>query len=280
MPTRLASHFAFLLALLLAAASAQAAAPEIIAHRGASHDAPENTLAAIKLAWEQNADAVEFDVYLSKDGQIVLMHDATTKRTAGVDRKVVDQTLAELQQLDVGSWKDKRFAGERIATLAEALAAIPAGKRAFIEVKCGPEIVPELKRVISAAALKPTELKPEQMAVISFNADVIAGVKAALPDTQAYWLVDPKPDKQPVWTADTLLAKAQQIKADGLNLSAQPIVTAEFIARMKTAKLPVYVWTINDAEVATRMVSAGALGITTDRPEWLREQLNNAQLKK
>jgi glycerophosphoryl diester phosphodiesterase len=203
------------------------------------------------------------------------MHDATTKRTAGVDKKVVDQTLAELQQLDVGSWKDKRFAGERIATLAEALAAIPAGKRAFIEVKCGPEIVPELKRVISAA-----KLKSEQMAVISFNAEVIAGTKAALPDTKAYWLVDPKPNKEPVWTADKLLAKAQQIKADGLNLSAQPIVTAEFIARMKSEKLPVYVWTINDAEVAKQMQSAGVLGITTDRPQWLREQLTSEQLKK
>ena len=111
------------------------------------------------------------------------------------------------------------------------------------------------------------------MAVISFNAEVIASTKAALPDTQAYWLVDPKPNKEPVWTADTLLAKAQQIKADGLNLSAQPIVTAEFIARMKTEQLPVYVWTINDVEVAKRMVSAGVLGITTDRPQWLREQL-------
>jgi glycerophosphoryl diester phosphodiesterase len=254
--------------LFLAAATAGAATPEIIAHRGASHDAPENTIAAIMLAWEQQADAVEFDVYLSKDGQIVLMHDATTKRTAGVDRKVVDQTLAELRKLDVGGWKDRRFAGERIATLAEALDRIPSGKRALIEVKCGPEIVPELKRVIDAAALK-----PEQTAVISFDAEVIAGTKAALPKLQAYWLCDPKPDKDPVWTADALRAKAKRIHSDGLNLSVQPIVTAEFIADMKAEKLPVYVWTVDSAEVAKTMIAAGVVGITTNRPAWLREQL-------
>ena len=78
----------FLAAILFCVATlASAATPEIIAHRGASYDAPENTIAAIRHAWKQQADAVEFDVYLSKDAQIVLMHDKTTLRTAGVDRE-------------------------------------------------------------------------------------------------------------------------------------------------------------------------------------------------
>ena len=152
---------------------------EIVAHRGASFDAPENTVAAIKLAWEQKADAAEFDVFLSKDGKIVVIHDANTKRICGVDRKVVDQTLEELRKLDVGKWKDAKFAGEKMPTLEEMLATVPAGKRVFIEVKCGPEIVPELDRV-----LKASELKPEQTPVISFNADVVAAVKKARPDLQ------------------------------------------------------------------------------------------------
>ena len=85
----------------LAAPVAVAAEPpkvEIVAHRGASFDAPENTVAAIKLAWEQKADAAEFDVFLSKDGKIVVLHDANTKRIAGVDKKVVDQTLRRAAQ--------------------------------------------------------------------------------------------------------------------------------------------------------------------------------------
>lgn len=260
-----------LLAAFAAASLVAAATPEIIAHRGASHDAPENTLSAIRLAWEQHADAVEFDVYLSKDGRIVLMHDADTKRTAGVARKVVDQTFAELRQLDVGAWKDARYRGERVPSLAEALAEIPNGKRAFIEVKCGPEIVPELKRVVQAS-----KLDDDQMAVISFQAEVVAAAKQALPHLKAYWIVDPKPatkDKPAPWTADTLLAKARAVHADGLDLSVQPIVTADFIRRAKGDNLPVYVWTVDDADVARKMAAAGVHGITTNRPGWLREQL-------
>src|SRR4051794_19310515 len=93
-----------LLVLLMPRASAAPPSVEIVGHRGASHDAPENTVAAIKLAWKQKADASEFDVYLSKDGKIVVIHDGTTKRTAGVAKKVIDQTLAELRELDAGKW--------------------------------------------------------------------------------------------------------------------------------------------------------------------------------
>tara|TARA_B100000745_G_C19782764_1_gene256469 strand:- start:6 stop:407 length:402 start_codon:yes stop_codon:yes gene_type:complete len=100
---------------------------EIIAHRGASHDAPENTLESVKLGWAQGADAVEVDVYLSKDGHIVVHHDSDTKKLAGVDRKVVDQTLAELRQLDVGAWKGPKWKGVRIPELDDVLATIPEG---------------------------------------------------------------------------------------------------------------------------------------------------------
>jgi glycerophosphoryl diester phosphodiesterase len=256
----------------LAAPFAVAADPpkvEIVAHRGASFDAPENTVASIKLAWQQKADAAEFDVFLSKDGKIVVLHDANTKRVAGVDKRVVDQTLAELRKLDVGKWKDAKFAGEKIPTLDEMLATVPDGKRVLIEVKCGPEIVPELDRV-----LKASKLKPEQTPVISFNADVIAAVKKARPDLQAYWIVTLAPKKAKPRTAEELITKAKEIKADGLDLSADPIVlTKEFGAKVKAAGLKLYVWTVNDVELARQMIAAGAESITTDRAAWLREQL-------
>src|SRR5688572_7332588 len=154
---------------------------EIIAHRGASFDAPENTVASIKLAWQQKADASEFDVLLSKDGKIVVIHDKDTKRVAGVDKKVVDQAFQELRRLDVDAWKGKNLAGERIPTLEEMLVTVPPAKRVFIEVKCGPEIVPELDRVLRAS-----RLKSEQTAVISFYPDVVAAVKNARPDLETY----------------------------------------------------------------------------------------------
>jgi glycerophosphoryl diester phosphodiesterase len=255
----------------LAATTATAAEPkvEIVGHRGASFDAPENTIAAIKLAWEQKADAAEFDVYLSKDGKIVVIHDADTKRTAGEAKKVAETTLDELRKLDVGKWKNAKFTGEKIPTLEEMLATVPSGKRVFIEVKCGPEIVPELERVLKAA-----KLKPEQTAVISFNADVIAAAKKARPDLQGYWIVSLAPKNQKPRNAEELIAKAKEIKADGLDLSATPaILDKAFADKVKDAKLKLYVWTVNDVELAKKMLAVGVESITTDKPGWLREQL-------
>jgi glycerophosphoryl diester phosphodiesterase len=268
--SRLRVSASLLLALVLATTAA-AATPQIIAHRGASHDAPENTVAAIKLAWEQNADAAEFDVYLSKDGQVVVMHDKDTERTAGVKKLVAECTLPELRKLDVGKWKDPKFSGERIPTLAEMLATVPAGKKVFVEVKCGPEIVPALIQ-----DLKASKLNPEQTPVISFNADVIAAVKKAQPNLPAYWLVSLKPSKKkktPPPTAEEVIAKAREINADGLDLQAAPVLDKTYADKVKAAGLRLYVWTVNDVDEARRMVEIGAEGITTDRPAWLREQL-------
>lgn len=255
----------------LAATLAPAAEPkvEIVAHRGASFDAPENTLAAIELAWKQSADASEFDVLLTKDGKLVVIHDATTKRVAGTDLKVAGSTLDELRKLDVGKWKAEKFVGEKMPTLEEMLATVPAGKRVFVEVKCGPEAVPELDRVIRAS-----KLKPEQTCVISFSADVIAAAKKARPDLQALWIVSLAPKNQKPRTAEELIAKAKEINADGLDLSATPAVLDKaFGAKVKGAGLKLYVWTVNDAALAKQMIAAGAESITTDKPGWLREQL-------
>lgn len=259
------------LALTLpASATADDRPVEIVGHRGASYDAPENTVASVKLAWEQKADAAECDVYRTKDGKIVVIHDKETKRTAGgVNKVIAESTLAELRTLDVGAWKDKKYAGERIPTLAEVLATVPAGKKVFIEVKPGPEVVADLLAEMKAAGL-PAERTP----VISFNAGVIAAVKKARPELQAYWIVslNPPKDKAPP-TAAELVAKAKEIRADGLDLSASPALDAEYAKAVRAAGLKLYVWTVNDVAVARRMVGLGVDGITTDRPGWLREQL-------
>jgi glycerophosphoryl diester phosphodiesterase len=242
---------------------------EIIGHRGAAFDAPENTLAALRLAWEQRADAAEFDVHLGGDGEVVLIHDATTRRTAGEELRVAASTVTELKRLDVGRWKHPRFAGERIPTLGEALATLPAGKRVLIEVKCGPEVVPALDR-----ALRDSGLKPEQAVVISFSAEVIAAAKRARPDVPAYWVVDLNPAGQPPPAAEELVAAARAIGADGLDLSATPVVLDKpFGDAVRAAGLALCVWTVNTVELAHQMIEAGVQGLTTDRPGWLREQL-------
>lgn len=257
--------------LCLATVTARAAdrPVEIIGHRGASFDAPENTVASFKLAWEQKADGAELDVFLTKDGKLVVCHDRDTKRTAGVSKLIAETTLDELRALDVGKWKGEKFTGEKLPTLTEMLATTPEGKVVFVEVKCGPECVAELDRVLKASKLKPT-----QTPVISFNADVVAAVKKARPDLPAYWIVDVKPKKgaKPPAAAD-LIAKAKEIKADGLDLSAGDALDEGFAKAVRDAGLKLYVWTVNDADVARRMVKLGVDGITTDRPGWLREQL-------
>ncbi|MFO0904091.1 MAG: glycerophosphodiester phosphodiesterase [Pirellulales bacterium] len=242
---------------------------EIIAHRGASHDAPENTLAALRLGFEQASDAGELDVWVSRDGRPVVIHDADTKRVAGVDKKVADQTFDELRQLDVGRWKSPRYAGERIPSLAEALATIPDGKRMFVEIKCGVEGVPAILREIRESA-KPAAQTP----IISFKSDVVAAVKRERPDLAAYWIVSMKEDKQgrrP--SVEWLIERAQEIRADGLDLSDSPTIDAAFIAQVRAAGLKFYVWTIDDADLGRRFAELGVDGITTNRPAWLREEI-------
>lgn len=260
------------LGLMTLSLSAVAAEPrvEIIAHRGASHDAPENTIRSMKLAWKQNADAGELDIYLTKDGQLAVMHDKDTKRTTGVNKLIANTPLAELRKLDAGSWKGTEFAGEKIPTLTEMLATVPSGKKMYVEVKCGPEAVPELDRV-----LKASKLKPEQTPVICFKAEVVAAVKKARPDLPAYWLVSmvDKKKKTPPPTAEELIEKAKAIHADGLDLQAAPELNRTFANKVKAAGLRLFVWTVDDPAEARRLAESGVEGITTNRPEWLREQL-------
>lgn len=263
------------LALLLFSLSADPSV-EFIAHRGESYDAPENTLAAFRLAWERKVSAIELDVYPTKDGQLVVTHDADTLKTTGVSKIIKDSTLDELRTLDAGRWKGSRFVGEKLPTLGEAIATIPDGARCFIELKTGPEVVPALMKVIAASGKR-----PEQLAIISFNPESVAEAKRKLPQLQAYWIVSVKRDKTTgvlTPTADELIAKAKSIQADGLDLSIPP--TADFVQAIKASGLKVYIWTVNDPIIARQFVELGVDGITTDRAAWLKEQLAKPAGKK
>ena len=256
-------------ALWLAFASSVFAV-EIIAHRGASFDAPENTLSAMKLAWEQKGDAIELDLWLSKDGRLVVFHDADAKRIAGVARKIADLTWAEVQHLDAGAWKNSQFKGERVPTLESILETIPKGRRAILEIKCGPEIVPELKRVIDASRRSPREL-----AIISFNFDSLKKSRETFPDLEHYFLHGYKRDSATGKFPELkpLIARAQAARFHGLNLHFDWPIDDKFVREVKAAGLKMLVWTVNEPSVAKRLVAAGVDAITTDRPGWLREQL-------
>jgi glycerophosphoryl diester phosphodiesterase len=249
---------------------------EIIAHRGASYDAPENTLASVQLAWQQNADAVEIDVQFSKDGHIVVIHDEDTRKTAGVRRKVADQTLAELKALDVGSWKDRKWTGNRIPTLPEVFSVIPSGKRLFVEIKCGPDCIPKFVRDFQRSGLKRDQLIP-----IGFSLETLRQLKTALPELKVCWIAEFKRTWRGSWspTADKLIAGTKAAGLDGLDLSHRGPVDEVFTGKVHAAGLKLYIWTVDSPAAARGLVASGVDGITTNRPAWLRERctdLNSA----
>lgn len=249
---------------------------EWIAHRGASADAPENTLAAIRLAWEQGADAAEIDVHLSRDDHVVAIHDATTRRTGGLDRPVHEQTLAELKTLDAGSWKAARWAGERIPALAEVLEILPADKRLFIEIKSGPEIVP-----ILCETLRHSACLPNQIVVIGFSLSTLRLARRAFGESswsgcsfEWCWEIRATGDDKGAWRAkaERCLEIARRVGMTGLDLRADVAVDASFVKRVHDAGLWLDVWTVDDESLARHLIAAGVDGITTNKPGWLRTQ--------
>lgn len=253
--------------LLLLAAVAQAN-PFIVAHRGASHDAPENTLPAFQLAWKQGADAIEGDFHLTKDGKIICIHDYDTKRVAGTKLIVKDSTLEQLQALDAGKWFRAEFKGTRLPTFAEVAATVPDGRKFYVEVKCGPEIVPALLRGIIESGLDVS-----QIVVISFNAPVIRELKKQAPGFKACWLSSFE-KKSPLDPAtDQVIATLRDIKADGFSSKADARMDAAYIAAIRKAGFEYHCWTVDDPLVGKRFLELGAQSITTNRPAFLRAEL-------
>ena len=244
---------------------------DLIAHRGASHDAPENTLAAFRLAWEQGADGIEGDFRLSRDGEIVCLHDATTSRTAKIDLVVADATIAELRTLDVGRWKGTDWAGERIPTLREVLATVPPGKKLFIELKSGPEILLPL-----AAVLAESGLKPEQAAIFAFDEELIAASRELFPRNKRLWITDYKRDwLGGSWKPSTgeILRTLERTGVDGLASKAHRAIDTAFVQALRAAGMELHVWTVDAPRSAARFLALGVDSIITNRPEWLKSRL-------
>jgi glycerophosphoryl diester phosphodiesterase len=253
---------------------AQQLAPQVVAHRGASHDAPENTLSSFRQAWQQGADAIEGDFYLTADNEIVCLHDSDTARTG--DRKVPvgQSTLAELRKVDVGAWRGDKFRGERIPTLAEVLRVVPADKKLFLEVKCGPQIVPFLKQ-----ELERSRLKPSQVVIISFFDTVIDAARKQLPEVRAYWLCAlpaSSETKRPQVDVAKVLETLHACGATGVGLQAEKgRLSKDAVTRLHADGFDVNCWTIDDAHLAREYQALGVDSITTDRPALMRNILTS-----
>jgi len=237
---------------------------EVIAHRGASYEAPENTLASLRLGWAQ-ATTCEIDVRPTSDGHILVCHDANTQRTTGIDKVIARHTLTELQRLDAGSWKDSRHASERLPSLVEVLEALPSGKSLLIEAKGNALIVPALKKELEASG------KLGQCAVQSFDYPTCVAAKKTLSKVQVFFLSYLNGTTPP--SPEQLIEKARSANLDGLGLQDHPMIDARFVQKIHEAALKINVWTVDASDEARRLRDCGVDGLITNRPGWICDQL-------
>lgn len=247
-----------------------AIAVEIVAHRGASYDAPENTIPAVRLGWERGADAVEIDIHQTRDGRIVAIHDKDISRVSGRTGLVAEMPLAALRSLDVGVWKGDRWKGARIPTLEEALDTVPAGKTLVVEIKCPRTVLPELERVLRRSP------SGSQVMLIAFDYETIAEAKRRMPDKPAYWLYGfsaREADRYGVLGPDDLLERVRAAGLDGLDLRHDSASIGGLTQSLRAIGKAVYVYTVNDPVRGRHLRDLGVAGITTDRPAFLRKAL-------
>ena len=238
------------------------ARPLIIAHRGASGSAPENTLAAFSLAVEQGAQVIEIDVHMTADGYPVVIHDATVDRTTNGTGLVREKNLADLSRLDAGAWFSPRFAGERIPTLEEVVAWAKSRVALAIEIKNAPYCYAGVEASVTGVLKRHDAI--EENEVFSFDHLCVMRIKDREPHllTGVCYVADP-PDHR-------VLAAAANATA------LHPMyhyLRAEAVRDAHAANLLVFPWTVNTYQDIRQMAALGVDGIVTDFPERAGEVL-------
>lgn len=241
---------------------------EVVAHRGFSARAPENTLAALSAAMEAGADAVEFDLQVSGDGVPVLFHDDSLDRTTNGTGTVADHSMEELRGLDAGSWFDRSFAGEPIPELAEALALLEAWPgRVYPELK-DPTPLAHVDRIVAEVVSRGFL---ERTVFITMDWSLLERVRWRAPKAGIGYIV----------------RRASQTEGALVRASGDRLALLDFektvalrdrdaTARARALGIPMAAWTVDDPKDATRLVEAGVERITTNRVDrmvaWKAEQ--------
>lgn len=241
--------------------------PLVIAHRGASANAPENTLTAFTLAVEQGADAIELDVDLTRDGQLVVMHDATIDRTTNGHGRVTDLTWDEIRRVDAGAWKGTAFKGERVPLLAEVLAAV--GQRLLINIEIKDMSVRDHGLEVKIANLIKHFDMLERVMISSFSPFALRRMKQGEPRAACGLLYAPNLPLvlRRAWLAPLI---------PGLNARHphHSQVTPALVKDCHARQQRVNVWTVNEAVIAQAMARAGVDGIIGDDPVLIRQALS------
>jgi glycerophosphoryl diester phosphodiesterase len=274
---------------------------EIAAHRGTGEDfpqldmlqshrpsvPPENTLPAFEWGWARGTTC-ELDVYLTTDGEVIVIHDDGTKRTCNADLDVASSSLAELRALDAGIVKGETWRGLKLPLLREVLDVMPDGKRLYVELKQGPGLVDPVLAVVDAAGKG-----PDQIVFISFSIDSITAIKRRRPEFTCYWIivfeeVAPRvwrcgydktgPDglkfvttwQQPIdYAALVAMARNDDVQLDALDTGF--VMPDDFPSAMRELGMPWGVWNIDDADLVVRLANAGAIQFTSNCTDDVRD---------
>lgn len=236
--------------------------PLIIAHRGWSARAPENTMAAFRHAMEFGADGLELDVHLSRDGHVVVCHDDRLERTTNGSGFIVEHDLDQLKSLDAGAWFSPEYAGERIPTLKELFEEIVSSTwrgLVNVELKYGFLPYPGLEQAV-VDLVREFDLV-DQVLVSSFKHSALVELKQ----------IEGKIKTAPLYNSgiDDPVRYAQSIGSQALH----PIHTEarpEIIKEARQAGITVNAWTIDDPDIARRLAEVGVDGIITNRPDEIR----------
>lgn len=236
----------------------------VIAHRGAAGEAPENTLGSFKLGLEQGCTGIELDVHLSKDGEIIVCHDATIDRTTDGQGTIRDMTVDELKRFDAGRWFHERFEGERLPLLEEVFDLVPRDVQINVEVKGSydgriePALVQLLKR----------KDRMDSVFVSSFDFPSLELLKSVEPDIRVGMLYSINVERH--YRMPQLLdCPVYSLHSQWSKLSAKSVKDA------LDRGFKVYPWTVNDEDTMKRMIEYGVSGIITDYPGRLNRVLNS-----
>ncbi len=249
--------------------AARSRSPLIIAHRGASAYAPENTLAAFDLAVAQGADLIEFDVHLSADDQPVIIHDDTLARTTDGAGRVRDLSLRALKRLDAGRWYGAQFRGQRLQSVGEVLERYRGRVGFAIELKAGGITYPGVEdRVVSLVEIYDVV---DQSLILSFDRSALAAVAHRAPELRRVLLLDSGAD------ADRECAGVDPASNTGAVGLAVELASVGRVNAARAANLGVYVWTVNDESAIGRLSALDVAGIITDVPDRARAHLVSNQ---
>ena len=237
----------------------------LIAHRGESRDAPENTLPAYEMAVKRGF-GFECDVYVSADKKVFSFHDSNLKRTTGVDMKCSDANWDELvSKIDAGAWKGAQWKGVRPALLDEILALARDGRKIYVEIK---DRDPAAITYIRQCFERQSNATPANTLFISFYPQMCRELKRQMPEYTVYFLTTPFDNRvmpRRPKTPGEVVREVRDAHADGVDISFAPeVVTADFVRKVRAEGLEFHVWTVDELDKTLKAFAVGAQTVTTN----------------